>query len=124
MYRDLRDNNQVFDGMFARFGTALNIGVAGRTERVDGELVSGSYFPTLGVGAALGRTFGEDDDRVPRAHSVAVLSHGYWKSRFNGDSSRLNSTIASTAIHSLSLGFRGRASTASRSAVEPRFLCR
>ena len=93
-YRELRDNNQVFEAMFARFGTALNIGAAGQTERAAGELVSGSYFPTLGVGAALGRTLGEDDDRLPRAHPVAVLSHGYWKSRFNGDPYVLNSTIA------------------------------
>ncbi len=38
-YRELRDNNQVFEAMFARFGTALNIGAAGQTERAAGELV-------------------------------------------------------------------------------------
>ena len=41
--------------MFGRFSYDLHIGYAGRTERVAGELVSGSYFPVLGVRAAAGR---------------------------------------------------------------------
>ena len=93
VYKEIRDNNQAFADVFARFGTAFHIGANGRTERVNGELVSGSYFPTLGVGAAIGRTIGDDDDRTPRAHPVAVLSHGYWKSRFGGDASVVGSTI-------------------------------
>src|SRR5262245_32640810 len=56
MYTDLRDRNQVFDGMFCRMATNMHVGFNGRTERVSGELVSGSYFPVLGVRAALGRT--------------------------------------------------------------------
>ncbi|HET7217156.1 MAG TPA: ABC transporter permease, partial [Vicinamibacterales bacterium] len=93
VYKEIRDNNQAFADVFARFGTAFHIGANGRTERVNGELVSGSYFPTLGVGAAIGRTIGDDDDRTPRAHPVAVLSHGYWKSRFGGDAAVVGSTI-------------------------------
>jgi hypothetical protein len=44
-------------GMFYRWETSLSVSSEGRTERVDGELVSGTYFPVLGVGAALGRVF-------------------------------------------------------------------
>jgi predicted permease len=51
---------------------------------VDGELVSGSYFPVLGVGAALGRVFTPDDDKIPDGHPIAVLSYRYWLSRFGG----------------------------------------
>jgi predicted permease len=87
MYQDLRANNQVFSGVLCRFGFALHIGYGGQTERVAGELVSGSYFPVLGVGAALGRTLGPDDDRLPGGHTVAVLSHGFWVSRFGADRS-------------------------------------
>ena len=93
VYKEIRENNQVFTDVFARFGTAFHIGAGGRTERVAGELVSGSYFPTLGVGAAVGRTISEDDDRTQGAHPVAVLSYGYWKSRFNGDGAVVGSTI-------------------------------
>src|ERR1700683_1242356 len=57
MYADFRDQNQVFSGMFCRWDTALSISFEGRTERVAGELVSGTYFPVLGAGAALGRAF-------------------------------------------------------------------
>src|ERR1700687_5689771 len=43
MYEDFRDHNQVFSGMFCRWETSLSISSEGKTERVDGELVSGSY---------------------------------------------------------------------------------
>jgi putative ABC transport system permease protein len=84
MYRDFRDHNQVFSGMFCRWETSLSVSSEGRTERVDGELVSGTYFPVLGVGAALGRVFTPDDDRVPGGHPVAVISYRYWQNRFGG----------------------------------------
>jgi predicted permease len=85
MYLDLRDHNQVFDGMFGRFGFAFQIGYGGRTERVAGELVTGTYFPVLRVGPALGRVLTPDDDLKPNGHPVAVLSHAFWTSRFASD---------------------------------------
>lgn len=45
-------------------------------------LVSGNYFATLGVQPAIGRTITPDDDRIPGAHPVTVISYGYWKRRF------------------------------------------
>jgi predicted permease len=93
VYKELSENSQVFDGIFARFGAAFTVGAAGRSERVLGELVSGTYFPVLGVGSALGRTIGPDDDRVQGGHPVAVLSHSYWRTRFNADPTVLNSTL-------------------------------
>src|SRR5947209_11533335 len=65
MYRDFQDHNQVFSGMFCRFPTAVSLTFGGQAERVDAELVSGTYFGVLGVTAALGRTFTPEDDRVP-----------------------------------------------------------
>ena len=94
MYRDFEANNSVFTGMFCRFANQFSLGFNGTTERVRGELVSGTYFPVLGVGAAIGRTFTPDDDRVPDGHPVAVLSYAYWQSRFAGDRSILGKTIA------------------------------
>jgi predicted permease len=85
MYEDFRDHNQVFSGMFCRYGTSLSVSSEGKTERVDGELVSGTYFPVLGVGAALGRVFTPDDDKIPGGHPFAVISHRYWLSRFGGN---------------------------------------
>jgi predicted permease len=85
MYADFRDHNEVFTGMFCRFEYSMHVGFGGRTERVNAEIVSGTYFPVLGVGAALGRMIGPDDDKVPGAHPVAVLQYDYWKSRFSAD---------------------------------------
>ena len=50
-----------------------------------GRLVSGSYFPVLGVQPALGRLLGPQDDRTVGESPVVVLSHAYWQTRF-GDS--------------------------------------
>ncbi|HWB95200.1 MAG TPA: ABC transporter permease [Bryobacteraceae bacterium] len=85
MYQDFRDRNQVFRGMFCRYGMSMSLVVDGRTERVSGELVSGNYFPVLGVGPALGRTFTAGDDLIQGGHPLAVLSYGFWKSRFSSD---------------------------------------
>jgi predicted permease len=93
MYQDIRDRNQVFSGIFCKFGSNLSIGFEGRTELVAGELVSGNYFPVLGVGAALGRVFTANDDLRQGEHPVAVLSHGYWQSRFGADRNVLGKPI-------------------------------
>ena len=84
MYEDFRDHNQVFNGMFCRWGTSMSVSSDGRTERVDGELVSGTYFPVLGVGPALGRLFTPEDDKAPGGAPYAVLSYRYWLSRYAG----------------------------------------
>jgi predicted permease len=93
MYRDFKANNSVFTGMFCRWGNQFSLGFNGTTELADGELVSGTYFPELGVGAAIGRTFTPDDDRTPGGHPVAMLSHAYWQSRFAGDPSIVGKTL-------------------------------
>ena len=85
MYRDFQDNNQVFSGMFCRFRNSASLTFAGNAERVDVELVSGTYFSTLGVSPALGRLFTPDDDRIPNGHPIVVLNYAYWKSRFSSD---------------------------------------
>jgi predicted permease len=85
MYTDIRDRNQVFSGMFCRYGTSLSFSSEGRTDRASGELVSGNYFPVLGVGAALGRVFSASDDLNQGGHPLAVLSHEFWQSHFGGD---------------------------------------
>jgi predicted permease len=85
MYLDFRDQNQVFSGMFCRYDTAMSLSFDGKTERVAGELVSGTYFPVLGVGAALGRIFNPDDDKITNGHPIAVISYRYWITRFAGN---------------------------------------
>jgi predicted permease len=87
MYQDFRDRNTVFKSMFCFREVDANLTYGGRTERVAGEVVSGNYFPVLGVKPALGRLFTAADDQFQNGHPIAVLSYGYWQSRFGGDAS-------------------------------------
>lgn len=85
MYVDFRDRNDAFTGLVARYGTSATLTYRNQPERVQVEVVSGNTFDVLGVPAAIGRAFTQEDDRVPGAHPVAVLGHGYWQRRFAGD---------------------------------------
>ncbi len=93
MYKTLRERNEVFSGLLARYAIPLSVSTGGQTERADGELVSGNYFEVLGVEAALGRMFSLSDDQTAGAHPVAILSHGYWTRRFGGNPSVLNQSL-------------------------------
>ena len=86
MYEDYQKKAQAFSYVFCRYATSLSVSFAGRTELVQGELVSGNYFQALGVKPAIGRLFTpEQDDRVYKGHPAAVLSYQYWVTRFAAD---------------------------------------
>ena len=78
MFRDLEERQTSFTGVAAHVGFEANLAYAGQTENGGGMLVSGSYFPVLGLQPALGRLFGPSDDQTIGGHFVAVLSHDYW----------------------------------------------
>jgi predicted permease len=85
-YEDLqRESRQVFAGIAASQLTAVPHDLGGRVESVLAELVSGSYFPVLGLRPSLGRLLGPEDHVARGGHPVAVLSYDYWKSTFSGD---------------------------------------
>ncbi len=92
-YADFREQNQSFSGLAAYKMAAVafseNEGAPAsrdpRAEVIWGEIVSGNYFDVLGVKPAVGRTFTAEEDRTPGAHPVVVLSHHFWRERFNAD---------------------------------------
>ncbi|MPY87828.1 MAG: FtsX-like permease family protein [Luteitalea sp.] len=84
-FRELREENDVFTDMFARHPTDVHLSIGNESEPVSGELVSGSYFSTLGVQPALGRLLTDADDLQPGAHSVVVLAYDYWQTRLGGN---------------------------------------
>src|SRR6187402_1272846 len=84
MYRELSAANQVFDGMFARHPTQVTLSSETTPEPVNAEIVTGSYFPVLGVRPALGRLLDESDDQRPGAHPVLVVSYDFWKNHLGG----------------------------------------
>ena len=66
-------------------GASFNLAEAGAApERLTGVRATPSLFSTLGVQAAMGRVFGEDE-AVLGNDKVVVLSHSTWINRFNGD---------------------------------------
>jgi predicted permease len=85
MFRDFRNQNEVFSDMFCRFPTSASISDGQQPQLVQVELVSGTYFSTLGVAPTLGRMLTPEDDLVPSGHPFVVLSHKYWKTRFAAD---------------------------------------
>src|SRR5271167_579748 len=93
MYIDLRDQNKVFSGLAAKADFPVSVALQEQTERASAELVSGNYFDTLGVHAAIGRLFSPSDSSTPGSNPVVVLGHGYWKKRFGGDPSVLNQSL-------------------------------
>jgi predicted permease len=93
MYQDIRDKSDAFDGVLAVGGTQLNVSYAGQSEHVRGRLVSGNYFDVLGVSPLRGRVLSQDDDRVPGANPIVVLSYGFWERRFGKDPSLIGKTI-------------------------------
>jgi putative ABC transport system permease protein len=79
MYRDLRDNNKVFGGLIAAATAPAGVSWNNQAQQVDVEMVSGNYFPALGVQAAVGRLLLPGDETAPKANPVAVLSYDFWR---------------------------------------------
>jgi predicted permease len=87
-YREYRDRNRVFTGLFATSHPQISgIRPEGAAAVEVGRVVyvSGNYFPTLGVGSATGRVIAAADDLRPGGSPIAVLSYSYWQGRFAGD---------------------------------------
>ncbi len=93
MFRDLEEIQTVFTGIAAHRSLAVNLAYGGETSSARGMMVSGSYFPVLGLQAAVGRLIGPNDDATVGESAVVVLSHSYWQTRFGGDPSVLNDTL-------------------------------
>jgi MacB-like periplasmic core domain len=96
-YRDFRDQTGSFEGLAASQLAVFSLGAdrhGERAERLFGAVVSGNYFSVLGVTAAQGRTFATDEDSVPGAAPVAVLSDSLWRGRFAGDPLMIGRSIS------------------------------
>src|SRR5688572_15244335 len=93
MFRDLERVQTSFTGIAAHKTFGASVGYQGTSLSADGLLVSGSYFPVLALNPALGRLLTPDDDKTIGAHYVVVLSHDYWRTRFELNPNILNQTL-------------------------------
>ena len=93
MFRDLQQARP--DGIASLAGhrdLGANVSFERASYAEDGLLVSGTYFPTLGVHPALGRLLTPADDETPGAHPVVVLSYRLWE-KLGADSAIVGKTL-------------------------------
>jgi predicted permease len=117
MFRDLERVQTVFTGIAAHNAFGVSVAWRGQSDGGgEGMLVSGSYFPVLGLQPAAGRLVIPNDEHA-RSH-VTVLSHEYWQRRFAGRADVVNQPltvngynltivgVAPEGFHGTTLGIR------------------
>jgi predicted permease len=93
LFETMKGQANTFSGLTAFAGPLqLDLSGNGPASMARGEIVSGDFFSTLGVGVILGRPLGPSDDS-PSASPVMVLGYSYWKSAFGGDRSAVGRTV-------------------------------
>ena len=97
-FREMRQKNQVLSdvsAMLSIFFTKMHGAVGGRSdlETMNVQLVSGSYFPFLGVNPILGRAFTEAEDEPAGGHPEAVISYSWWDRRLARDPAAIGKTV-------------------------------
>jgi putative ABC transport system permease protein len=96
--------NSGFEHLAALNWTSFTLSQPGETaERKTGMLVTGDFFPVLGVQPQLGRPITADDDS-PGAGSVVVISHALWAHRFAGDAGIIGRRIRVDGVSTTVIG--------------------
>ncbi|HYU79556.1 MAG TPA: ABC transporter permease, partial [Vicinamibacterales bacterium] len=94
IYQEYQKRAEPLAEVLCRRLIATSVSIDNQTERLDAEMVSGNFFTTLGVKAAIGRVFNSDeDDRVYQGHPIVVLGYDYWVRRFARDPSVVGKKI-------------------------------
>lgn len=101
---------QSLAGYAGPFGVTLTDRTPAR--RIFAELVTATYFDTLGLAPLMGRFMLPGEDDIPGAHPVLVLGHAAWQGRFAGRADILGQTIeingtAFTVVGIAPPGFKG-----------------
>lgn len=98
-YRQVQQRTDVFSGVagllsieWAVHGFVHTNGTSD-IEQLKVQLVSGTYFPVLGVNAHLGRVLNDADDQTVGGHPVTVVSHAWWTQRLGQDPNAIGKTI-------------------------------
>lgn len=92
-YQDLKPQLQSIEELVAFRMAPLNVGESGRTERTYAQLVSGNFFPALGLRPIAGRFIRADEVERAGGEPVVVISHDYWQTHFAGSPSAIGQTI-------------------------------
>jgi predicted permease len=92
-FKTYHDDTRDFDGVAVETSWSANLTGVGEPVRLRGGRVSGEYFRTMGVPAALGRALLPEDDAPGREREV-VISDGLWKRLFGAERSIVGRTIS------------------------------
>lgn len=90
---DISRLTKVFENTAVLSSKNFNLTGVGHPQRLNGLLVSGGFFPLMGVKPVLGRWFLPSEDK-PGADHVAVISGGLWKGAFGADPRIVGKSIA------------------------------
>jgi putative ABC transport system permease protein len=93
IWEQLRDNQDVFSGIFAYGGGRFNLAAGGEARYAQGNFASGQFFETLGLHALMGRTFTAADDKRG-CSGAAVLSYGFWQKEYGGRGDTVGKTVS------------------------------
>ena len=92
-YFDYRRDTRSYAGFSAAQAWSATLTATDGAERLSGLQVSADLFRTLGVPAAIGRTFVPGEDQ-PGRDRVVVLGDALWKRRFGADRHIVGRTVA------------------------------
>jgi predicted permease len=106
--RIVADGGHLVDAIAASTVRRDAITLDGPPEPVDLKWVSGNYFSTLRVSAAVGRTLLVSDDPLPPGEPVAVLSDAYWTRRFGRDPAIIGRSVRLKATTFIIVGIAPR----------------
>jgi predicted permease len=82
VWRELRAHQQAFSDLFGWSMWEMRVGEPSNLRRVTGLLVSGEFFPVLGVRPWRGRLFEPADEARECPAPRAVVSHAFWQREF------------------------------------------
>jgi predicted permease len=102
-----REQGQTFQDIAVYQGDSFSITGVNEPERVDGLDVTEEMLPMLGVAPVAGRLFSAEDAK-PNAPKTAMISYGYWMSKFGGDRSLVGRTILTDGDSRLVVGILPR----------------
>jgi putative ABC transport system permease protein len=110
----LRQTTRTLEGVSAFAAGPVSLSGRDTSELIQGELVSATYFPLLGIQTVRGRVFSDQEDRTVGGAPVVAISYAIWQRRFAGAADVVGraievNQIPLTIVGVLARGFGGQA---------------
>ncbi|HYL93898.1 MAG TPA: ABC transporter permease, partial [Alphaproteobacteria bacterium] len=95
LFNAIEKRQQVYSSMFAWYSSTLAVKQNGEARQIQGAVVSGETFPTLGLRPAAGRLISPQDDQTGGGAGswAAVISYDYWQQNFQGEQNAIGKSL-------------------------------